>query len=164
MLLSHIYKKIPALLPGDEIKTVLEVGPKDGDFSNYLVERGVAVTAVDIERSPLLSEKVCFEEMDFEQYHTDEIFDLVHARNVIPFFTDKVGQIAKLFTMGRYVYFTFFGPKDLWAEQGRNLAKEDISHLLAGVEILYYKEEEYIAKTMKGIPKAFHKYTYIVKT
>lgn len=164
MTLNSIYKKIPALFPNEEIKRVLEVRPKDGEFANFLVENSIDVTAIDIERSPLLNEKIYFEQMDFEDYTTNEVFDLVHARNVIPFFKDKVGQIAKLFTLGTYVYFTFFGPKDPWAESGRSLAKEAISHLLANVEILYFKEEEYVAKTMRGIPKAWHVYTYLVKT
>ncbi len=164
MNLNKIYKKINASFPDEEIRSVLEIGPKDGHFSNLLVENGLNVTAIDIERSPLIDSRVDFEQMRFEDYHSDKIFDLVHARNVIPFLDNKVKQIEKMFKMGKYVYFTFFGPNDPWVEQGRTMEKEDISHLLKDVEILYFREEEYKGKTMLGVEKFWHVYTYLVRT
>lgn len=162
--LNDIYKKINVIFPDDEIRTVLEIGPHDGHFCNQLVENGVSVTAIDIKRSNLIDQRVYFEEMNFEDYHTDQKFDLVHARNVIPFFENKVEQIEKILNMGKYVYFTFFGPNDPWAEIGRSLDKNEILHLLKNVEILYSKEEEYKGKTMNGVEKAWHVYTYLILT
>jgi SAM-dependent methyltransferase len=164
MQLNTIYKGIPIAHSNDEISTALEIGCGDGKFANFLQENGVTVTAVDIERSPNLNKDITFEMMKFENYTPDTVFDLVHARNVIPFFKDKPEQLKRLLTMGKYVFFTFFGPHDPWAEFNRTISKEDMVSVLKNVTVLYSKEEEYIGPTMKGDLKPWHIFTYVVKT
>lgn len=44
------------------------------------------------------------------------------------------------------------------------MEKSEIDHLLKDVEILYFREEEYKGKTMLGVEKFWHVYTYLVKT
>lgn len=165
MTLSTIYKDIRAKLPEDEILTVLEIGPGEGRFSNTLAEEDIAVTAVDLERSSNISEKVHFETMSFEDYHSDGVFDLIHARNVIPFFKDKPKQLGRMLSMGKYVYITFFGPKDPWSELGRTIAKEEILSVLSSKHtILYAKEEEFVGSTLNGDLKPWHIFTYLIQT
>ncbi len=151
-------------MPTDEILTALEIGPGEGKFSNFLEENGVEVTAVDLTRAPSLNEKVHFETMKFENYTPDGIFDLVHARNVMPFFKDKPEQLKRMLLMGKFVYFTFFGPKDPWATKGMSATKEEILDGLEGAKILYMKEEEFEGFTMNKEVKPWHIFTYLVQT
>lgn len=165
MNLQNIYKNyIKSDIPNEEIKTVLEIGPGTGKFANELVEHGLEVTAIDLERSPNLNEKITFEKMSFEDYTTDKVFDLVHARNVIPFFKDKKSQLKKMLSMGKYVFFTFFGPNDPWASKGMSISNEEMLDVMKDVEILFSDEREFIGPKMDGEMKPWHIFTYLVKT
>src|SRR5690606_39196728 len=97
-----------------------------------------------------------------EEFETSEIYDLVHARNVVPFMHDKAKQVVKMLTMGRYILFTFFGPHDPW--NNLSAEKEEILPSLKNSEIIYSCEEEFVGKTMTGDKKAWHIFTYVVKT
>jgi hypothetical protein len=132
-------------------------------FQIFLSENGVQVTAIDTQDAPLLDEAVTFEKIRFEEFETEEKFDLVHARNVVPFFENKTEQVRRMLRMGKYVFFTFFGPKDPW--ERLTISKEEmLTALTAGAEILYLGEEEYIGKKMDGSMKPWHLFTVVVKT
>lgn len=164
MKLQDIYKDVRGKLPSGDITTALEIGPGEGKFCNALQESGVLVTAIDKERSSNIHPQVRFETMSFEDYIPDKPFDLVHARNVIPFFKNKPEQLARMLSMGRYVYFTFFGPSDPWAEKGMTISKDEMLPVLKSAKILYWKEEQYEGSTMKGDIKPWHVFTYLVQT
>ena len=156
----HIFNK--ASIDLTTLETVLDVGCGEGIFSNFLHAQGIKVTAIDKENQPELHTGIKFEKTTFEDFESGEVFDLVHARNVVPFMENKPKQVARMLTMGRHILFTFFGPHDPW--QNLVINKEEIVPILKDVEILYSSEEEFVGKTMNGDKKPWHIFTYVVKT
>lgn len=145
-----------------EITSTLDIGCGDGKFANFLSENSIKVTAIDIQDAPDLRPDVVFEKTSFEDFETDTIFDLVHARNVLPFMENKPEQVKRMLTMGKYVLFTFFGPHDPW--QKMSVPKDEIVSVLHDVTIVYLSEEEFIGPQIDGTLKPWHLFTVVVKT
>ncbi len=161
MKITSIYKDIKIKPTNFEVCSVLEIGPGEGKFANFLAENGVSVTAIDTKRFSQLNELVKFEEIKFEDFNSEKVFDLVHARNVVPFFSNKKEQLKRMLKMGKFVYFTFFGPHDPWASRGLTIEKDELLSVITNEEILYVKEEEFVGLTMNGEYKPWHIFTYL---
>ena|GEM_PF-662117 len=157
---KHIFNR--ANIDLSTINSALDIGCGEGKFANFLDENGIKVTAIDIEDAPYLRPNVIFKRNRFEDFETDQVFDLVHARHVVPFMENKPEQVRRMLTMGKYVLFTFFGPNDPW--QNLSISKEEILEALHDVTILYISEEEFIGPKMDGGMKPWHIFTVVFKT
>lgn len=152
------------MIRSDEIRTALDIGCGEGRKANHLCEQGVEVTAIDIEPQTTLDPRVHFIQTKFEDYEPGMVFDLVHAHNAVPLFEDKIRQISRMLSMGRFVFFTFLGPEDPWVALGRTISKEEVMETLRDTEIIYYSEQKYENSTFLGKTKKWHKYSVLVRT
>ena len=67
--------------------TVLDIGARDGEIAKKLAEFGYEVTAIDKDdfSKDFKNTQVTFLQTSFEEYEPSQNFDIVIAKNVLPF-------------------------------------------------------------------------------
>ncbi len=110
---------------------------------------------------------------------TEEKYDLVMARNILPFLPGKkaiaqiLATIQHVLAPGGYVFITFFGRKDEWFGEKENVvffSKKEIEEMLASssyqdgchaLEKIYEAEERGVKPTMHNTLKYWHIYNFV---
>lgn len=149
----------------------LDLGAGSLRNTRYLLEQGFRVDAID--RDPLMQEVA--DELQTANLHTQvadfmefdfpvDAYDLVVAHNTLPFatpgtFPDLWSRVVASLRTGGIFCGTFFGPHDTWAHTKPDMSfvtKDDVEHLLSGLEILSFREHEEDATDIQGNPKHWH--------
>jgi 2-polyprenyl-3-methyl-5-hydroxy-6-metoxy-1,4-benzoquinol methylase len=112
----------------------LDVGTRDGQHAAALQKMGCRVRAIDIRPSPKPIAGVTIERADIETFMPGEKFDLVLARNVLPFTSDPLAVLKRLTTFLAPVgilYFTTFGREASYVKRGiaKALTPGEVGHL-----------------------------------
>lgn len=151
--------------PGD----ALDVGAGAGRDSEYLLEHGWRVTAVD--SSPAAIEALGrLQRPSFRIVATaaqnlePETYDLVNAQYSLPFvprteFARTVMRLRDAVRPGGVMSANFFGPRDEWNVAGTALSfstREDVERLFAGWDIAELTEEDAVGGTADGGSKHWH--------
>jgi tellurite methyltransferase len=160
-----------------EKKEALDLGSGALNDTRYLLSVGFEhITAVD--KTPVTneiadlipSEKVSYKINSFEDFEFKEsTYDLINAQYSLPFISkDSFGRvvtsiIGSLKPGGVFVG-QFFGEKDEWNIEGRNMSfqtKEAAESLLHGLKIVEFNEEERDGRTAVGDIKHWHVFHFI---
>ncbi|MDB5266579.1 MAG: class SAM-dependent methyltransferase [Parcubacteria group bacterium] len=155
----------------------LDLGSGALNDTRYLLSVGFEhVTAVDknpvsgevLEQLP--AEKVTYEISSFEDFDFVEgAYDLINAQYSLPFtskgkFNDVIQSIIKSLKPGGVFVGQFFGDRDEWNVEGRDMTfqtKEEAESLLQGLKIAEFSEEEKDGKTAAGETKHWHVFHFI---
>ena len=167
MKIINLLKRLD-LLKGD---TALDVGARDCRIANELANIGYRVDAVDIKERPetCLTDGVNYIQSKFEDFQSNQKYNLIVASNIIPFLTTSIQEsllsLSNLLASNGILYFTVFGREDGWADE------PDVKTIdIAGVhkialeigKIVYESEERYKGKTYSGKNKNWHIITMVV--
>jgi hypothetical protein len=139
-------------------RTVLDVGAGEGTFP-ILMEKNI-VTKIDIKTG-----------QDIRTYPiTPNSFEIVIARNVLPFLSDKkeiLEAIEKMYHGSKeYCIFTLFGEKDPWNTPNSKMTFISPKDALFIREKYNVQEFHYfygVGKTMYGEDKLWEIYSFIIK-
>ena len=158
----------------------LELGAGTPRDSEFLLGQGFQVLAVDntdssknlfthLQENPgFRFEQASFEQFTFAPAH----YDLISAQLSLPFikkredFERVLLEIKVSLKPGGVFVAHFFGPKDTWSTEKKALTfvtKEELEHLLEGLEMLKFEEREWDADTLLGVPHHWHRFDVIVK-
>lgn len=160
--------------------TALDMGFGGGEDVGFLLDRGFDVTGVEksekayTEAVERFGGKVTLLHTDIAEYEPEpNSFDLIIARNVLPFLTKQdalttIEQSVSALKKDGYFLFTLFGPKDYeWKKEGKISTFEyDEAHALLeklGLEIYFQSTEEGYGGTMAGTKKYWHIHQFIVR-
>ncbi len=152
--------------------TVLDIGSDSCVLSVPFLENNFTVTVVDIKDAPIeLDGRIDFIKSDFDTFTTENKFDIVFARNVLPFlksdFAESINKILSLTNIGGVCMFTVFGDKDPWASRVdmKVISVLDIDNIIVATnkKVLYKSEELYEGFTMNKELKTWHVITFVVE-
>jgi SAM-dependent methyltransferase len=172
-----------------ENKRVLDLGFGNGKAALYFAQKNKVVA---IEKNPrlirglqkhnhpnihIVQANVC--EFCLKIEKEEEKFDLIMARNILPFLENKktiaaiLKQLQQALKPGGFVFLTFFGRKDEWFGTRDNivfLSKKEIEEMLSSssyqhgpniLEKIYEAEERGVKPTMHNTLKYWHIYNFI---
>jgi tellurite methyltransferase len=154
----------------------LDLGCGAGRDTQFLLEQGFAVTAVDSDPHAIaLMEELhqkrlrvvhsSFETFDFETY------DLVNAHFALPFMLEEqfhlvFGRIIHALHTGGLFVGQFFGVHDEWNIPGNQmtfLTREQAKAELKGLRVLEFREEDVDSHVADGTPKHWHVFHIIAQ-
>lgn len=163
-------------LPYANYGKALDAGAGDLTESQYLLEQGFSVVAVDSSQTSedlargIKSNAFRFVRSELETFEfPKEEFDLVTAQLVLPFVkpghSERVfANIVALLKKGGVFVGQLFGPNDEWNTAGSDMSfhdREQISQMLEGLKIEKLLEEEADRKTAAGKQKHWHVFEVI---
>ena len=96
----------------------MDVGARDCRITNELTNVGYRVDAVDIKERPetCLTDRVNYIQSKFEDFQSDQKYNLIVASNVIPFLATSIQEsllsLSNLLASNGVLYFTVFGGED----------------------------------------------------
>jgi tellurite methyltransferase len=155
----------------------LELGAGSPRDSIFLANKGFDVVAVDktpgakelfenINKNKITFIKSSMEDLDF---HNND-YDLISAQRVLPFIENKklltrvFENIKRSLKKDGVFVGHFFGPKDTWCLEGKNMTfvdEKEIKVLLKDFSIKVLKELEKDSETAKGTPHHWHIFNII---
>jgi SAM-dependent methyltransferase len=121
----------------------LDVGTREGRYARELVHMGYKVHAIDIKPLPTAIPEITFEQVSIESFTAQRKYNLIFARNVLPYTADPLLQTRKLIELlaGDGVLFvTFFGHDEPWANSGKitPVSYQDALNSLDGLEMFHW--------------------------
>ncbi|MFZ1988099.1 MAG: class I SAM-dependent methyltransferase [Minisyncoccia bacterium] len=144
----------------------LDVGAGAFRDTNYLIENGFTVTAIDANEGILkyAPEKAEVRIISFDTYefpiHT---FDLINAQYALPFnqpetFIKMFSELKNSLKNGGVFAGQFFGSEDGWAGNPHMTfhIENEVRELLKPLHILSFKEQKEYGKTAVGDEKFWH--------
>jgi hypothetical protein len=150
----------------------LDLGAGSLSESKYLLEKGFAVTAVDMESFESFSHpRFTFKKKKFEKFHYPiKFFDLVNAQFAIPFmsqydFSKVWPKLKESLVQGGIFTGQFFGTEDGWNNDiFMNFHnKNDVLSLLDGMDVIKLEEVKENKPTAKGEMKHWHIFHIIAR-
>jgi len=172
-------------------KRILDLGFGNGKAALYFAQKNKVIA---IEKNPRLvlrlqkhnNANISVIQEDIGHYCSkiqkeEEKFDLIMARNILPFLQNKkiiegiLHQVQNALKPGGYVFLTFFGRKDEWFGERENIvffSKKEIEEMLAPtasqnsneiLEKIYEAEERGVKPTMHNTLKYWHIYNIILQ-
>lgn len=172
-----------------ENKRILDLGFGNGKAALYFAQKNKVVA---VEKNPRLilrlqksnNANITVVQEDIGTFCSkikkeDEKFDLVMARNILPFLQSKkvisetVNKIQEVLKPGGFIFLTFFGRKDEWFGERENImffSKKEIEEMFSScsyqdgndtLEKIYEAEERGVKPTMHNTLKFWHIYNFV---
>lgn len=165
-LFMHIYKRITKernLKPGSKI---LDLGGGDGRVTAPFTEDH-EVTVVD-KKALADSEKFNVVVSDIAEYVIEGTYDVIVAKNVLPFLTDKkiirevIDRAMSHLSENGIFIFSLFGERHEWTDREHIVfhTKEEVEEIISGYNVYYKEESEGTVTTMKGGKAYWHAYEF----
>ncbi|WP_223881456.1 class I SAM-dependent methyltransferase [Nesterenkonia ebinurensis] len=164
----------------DQPGTAVDLGCGDGTETVFLLERGWAVTAVDLEPAALEltsqrageSAALSTEAADLAAYQPAQA-DLILASASLPFvapefFTGLWERLRGALSARGLLAVHLFGDQDSWAQGESAVAgmtfhtRSEVEALLTGFEVLQLQEQEFDGPSGRG-PKHWHRFDIIAR-
>lgn len=155
-------------------KSALDIGAGTLNDTQYLLEDGWSVTAVDsskefIEYATTNHPKLKIINLPIEEYEFDKKFTLINAQFVLPFidkgtFNQTIKKIFDALDTDGIFCGQFFGIHDEWNNKHSKmtfLTKEDLDLILTPLKIININEIEEDKETAAGQMKHWHVYHVI---
>lgn len=178
---TNSYEASPLLIYAESLLnnkfTALDIGCGAGRDTRYLIDRGYAVTAVDI--NPEISKyldsiphkdklKIVIspiEEFGFEKY------DLVSAQWSLPFvdpgkFDQTIHKIKESINKDGMFVGQLFGVNDEWNTLGKRMkfvTKNEVREIFKGMELIRIREEKREGVLPSGIKKRWHLFHVVAR-
>lgn len=159
----------------------LDLGAGGGRDSRELLQRGWRVTAVDsnvtsIDLLQILQEqfpgRLSLRAQAFEDLRLEpESFELITGSYSLPFcrpegFGAFWQQLRRALKPGGYLSVELFGVRDAWNVTEPKMSfftRAEVDQLIAGLDQVVVREEEYDASTFSGEMKHWHVFTLILR-
>jgi tellurite methyltransferase len=141
----------------------------------FLIKEGFKVTATDlngdVHKYLTGVPNVTFVESSFDTYaFPEETYDLVNAQYALPFnppetFEKMFGDLTRSLKTGGIFVGQFFGTEDGWADRSTMtfLSEADVQTYLLPYEVIVYREEKQMGKTVAGGEKFWHVFHVIAR-
>lgn len=160
-----------------ENKKVLDIGCHNGSFDQIFLDKHCKVVGIDIDNKVKIeildNPNFSFEEISIDKYSTENKFDLIFARNVLPFSNkdlfENFDKIKDLSNNKSTIFFTYFGNEEIWGSQGKvkTASRSEMDSLIDKFknefELKYFSEEKYEGPDMAKNIKFWHIFTLILK-
>ena len=147
--------------------TVLDIGARDGEIAKKLAEFGYEVTAIDKDdfSKDFKNTQVTFLQTSFEEYEPSQNFDIVIAKNVLPFMQKEM--LDKVLTTGNFIIFNLWGKVHEWANFNNSFDQSEITQFKDSIsktfKIHYFADEKFATKSYKNEPVFWHQYTFCIE-
>ncbi|MBR3254649.1 MAG: methyltransferase domain-containing protein [Clostridia bacterium] len=154
--------------------TAIDLGCGTGNDTQFLISKGVKVTAVDnqeVVRDILKSKNLDKEKLDiligdFAKIELPKA-DLIYANMSLFYIKENFelfikNLIEKVNKNGLFAA-NFLGTEDDWSKSKTTVKKEELLNYFEDFEMKYFSEEKFYKDTVQGINKFWHVYTIIGK-
>ena len=152
--------------------TVLDLGCGAGNDTEFLLEKGYKVIAVDNQKDVkdvLNSKKINEEKVDIIIGDFSKIklpnADLIYANMSLFYIKEKyetfIRKLLEKVNNNGFFVANFLGPEDEWRDSKSTIEKESLLKIFTDFEMKYFSEEKYYKDTALGKNKFWHVYTII---
>ncbi len=156
---------------------VFDIGCGKGIFSNFFIDKGANVFAIDkvdgVNSEVKKRDNFTFNLGDIDTLSINKKYDIIFSRNVFSFcnssLTDILNKLKHSLNVSGVFFFTYFGDREEWGmnEKVKTLKREEIDAVLENFkydfDIKYFAEELFEGKAMDGSIKNWHIFRIILK-
>lgn len=159
-------------------KKVFDIGCANGKFSQFFLDKGAIVFALDkidnIKYDIKNNSNFSFKESNIDIFEIKDKFDIIFSRNVFSFcdssLVDILNKIKNNLNDNGIIFFTYFGNHEEWGkdEKLKTLNRFEIDSILKefkkDFDIKYFAEELFEGYTMSGDIKKWHIFRVVLKS